>query len=421
MKLARLLANLSFAAAAGALNSPLIAQPATFQGLGPVPGTNSAPAIGLSADGSTVLLWPAQGDGFRWTASAGLVPLGDPLFRPAAISGDGSVVVGIAWVGLPIGFEAARWTAAMAVVLQGSSAGGGYVVHSEGPRAVSEDGQTMVGTVRKPEVFPRCPVPLCLGCPDLPAFRCLRQASPGGGLQKLSPLAGYDNSVGSGVSSDGAVVVGSSFNYCLGAYGASVYQPCVWAGGGPPSPVGPLFAEAGAVSGDGSTVIGRYGFSAGTFRWTAGTGAANLAMGAARALSFDGRIVVGSSGPSGEAALIWDEAGGARNLRAVLMSLGLNLDGWALTGAVGVSADGRTVAGNGTNPAGQPEAWIAFLGAAVGCYPDCNADGALTVSDFGCFQTKFVLADPYADCNADGLLTVADFGCFQTKFVPGCP
>ena len=55
------------------------------------------------------------------------------------------------------------------------------------------------------------------------------------------------------------------------------------------------------------------------------------------------------------------------------------------------------------------------------CYADCNADGALTVADFGCFQTTFVLGDPYADCNADGQLTVADFGCFQTKFVAGCP
>ena len=55
------------------------------------------------------------------------------------------------------------------------------------------------------------------------------------------------------------------------------------------------------------------------------------------------------------------------------------------------------------------------------CYPDCNTDGALTVSDFGCFQTKFVAGDSYADCNGDGVRTVADFGCFQTKFVAGCP
>ncbi len=61
------------------------------------------------------------------------------------------------------------------------------------------------------------------------------------------------------------------------------------------------------------------------------------------------------------------------------------------------------------------------LTAGAPCYPDCNADGALTVADFGCFQTKFVLGDPYADCNASGTLTVADFGCFQSAFVGGCP
>jgi hypothetical protein len=55
------------------------------------------------------------------------------------------------------------------------------------------------------------------------------------------------------------------------------------------------------------------------------------------------------------------------------------------------------------------------------CYPDCNGDGALTVADFGCFQTLFVSGSCYADCNGDGVRTVADFGCFQTKFVTGCP
>ena len=60
------------------------------------------------------------------------------------------------------------------------------------------------------------------------------------------------------------------------------------------------------------------------------------------------------------------------------------------------------------------------------CYPNCNgsysgATPTLTVSDFGCFQTKWVAGHPYADCNDDGQLTVSDFGCFQTKFVIGCP
>ncbi len=62
------------------------------------------------------------------------------------------------------------------------------------------------------------------------------------------------------------------------------------------------------------------------------------------------------------------------------------------------------------------------------CDANCNKDfhpvtGAhvLTIADFACFQTRYVLTDPYADCNEDGSLTIADFGCFQTRFVAGCP
>jgi hypothetical protein len=55
------------------------------------------------------------------------------------------------------------------------------------------------------------------------------------------------------------------------------------------------------------------------------------------------------------------------------------------------------------------------------CYPDCNLDTILNLADFGCFQTKFALNDPYADCNLDTILNLADFGCFQTKFAIGCP
>ena len=76
----------------------------------------------------------------------------------------------------------------------------------------------------------------------------------------------------------------------------------------------------------------------------------------------------------------------------------------------------------GDAPGPEEQAFVTWMGGpAQPCYPDCNTDGGLTVSDFGCFQTKFVAGDPYADCNGDGILTVADFGCFQTQFVAGCP
>ena len=48
-------------------------------------------------------------------------------------------------------------------------------------------------------------------------------------------------------------------------------------------------------------------------------------------------------------------------------------------------------------------------------------NGSMTVADFGCFQSRFVLGDPYADCTGDGVLAVNDFGCFQSSFAAGCP
>ncbi len=60
------------------------------------------------------------------------------------------------------------------------------------------------------------------------------------------------------------------------------------------------------------------------------------------------------------------------------------------------------------------------IGLVTPCYPDCDADGTLSVDDFICFQTFFALGDPYADCDDDGVLSVDDFICFQTFFAVGC-
>jgi glucose/arabinose dehydrogenase len=55
------------------------------------------------------------------------------------------------------------------------------------------------------------------------------------------------------------------------------------------------------------------------------------------------------------------------------------------------------------------------------CYADCDRDGALTLADFGCYQTRFASGNMYADCNNDGVMNLADFGCFQTGYALGCP
>lgn len=51
-----------------------------------------------------------------------------------------------------------------------------------------------------------------------------------------------------------------------------------------------------------------------------------------------------------------------RSVKGILVSkYGLDLTGWTLTEAWGISADGKTIAGYGTNPAGNIEGWVATV------------------------------------------------------------
>ena len=51
-----------------------------------------------------------------------------------------------------------------------------------------------------------------------------------------------------------------------------------------------------------------------------------------------------------------------RDLADVLThDYGLNLSGWTLNDATGVSADGTTIVGDGTDPNGNTAAWIATI------------------------------------------------------------
>ncbi len=63
---------------------------------------------------------------------------------------------------------------------------------------------------------------------------------------------------------------------------------------------------------------------------------------------------------------------------------------------------------------------LAFMGEAHLCYPDCDANEALDIDDFICFQTLYALGEPYADCDGNGGLDIDDFICFQTLYAFGC-
>ncbi len=96
----------------------------------------------------------------------------------------------------------------------------------------------------------------------------------------------------------------------------------------------------------------------------------------------------------------------------------------------GPNPGGLYVGGNFDTAGGIPSRGIARWGCPLPPRCDANCSGdfhpvtgqhILSVTDFACFQTRYVLSDESADCNADGVFTIADFGCFQTGFVSGCP
>ena len=160
----------------------------------------------------------------------------------------------------------------------------------------------------------------------------------------------------------------------------------LWVGGTQKSlgslPGGTNAAEAGAISSDGEVIVGESDSASGfqAFHLDGGvwTGLGVLPGGArsrAQGVSDLGQVVVGRSDVGGSnAAFIWDRVNGLRNLQDVLVTVeGLDLTGWTLEVATGISNDATSVVGYGTNPNGDTEGWIATMPACPGI--DSDSDG----------------------------------------------
>jgi hypothetical protein len=87
-------------------------------------------------------------------------------------------------------------------------------------------------------------------------------------------------------------------------------------------------------------------------------------------VSGDGSVVTGfafdydSQGQLiNQKAFVWDAQNGVRWVEDLLAGHGLanDLAGWDLEQATGVSADGRTIVGFGTDPQGETRPWVAFI------------------------------------------------------------
>jgi probable HAF family extracellular repeat protein len=319
----------------------------SFSGLGEIPGGRFS-VYAISADGLTVVGRDTSASGTEatvWTRAGGFVGLGHLAggsFSSTAegVSDDGSTIVGGS--SSASGSQAFRRTSATMMVGLGDLADGGF---SSGASDVSADGSVIVG--------------FGTSASGTEAFRW----TSGGGMVGLGDIAGGSfSSNARAVSADGSVVAGRGEGVVtMEAFRWTSGTGMVGLGLIPGSDPGPGSDTSGrGISADGSTIVGEgsTGFSIVGFRWTSGTGVVNIGGNLTETASGDGSLVVGFSGVD---ASIWDAQNGMRPVAQVLTDLGLDLTGWTLSEAWAITDDGRVIAGDGTNPDGQPESWIAVL------------------------------------------------------------
>ena len=264
----------------------------------------------------------------------------------------------------------------------------------------------------------------------------------------LGVLPGDSSSTANGTT--GAVTVGESFTSSTArafVHSQSAMMPLPTIAGGPNA------FGARAISADGSTIVG-YATAPGeqspravAWKQVAGVWTINdlgrLPGGTGaelEAANADGTVLVGNAleflalDPQ---AVVWTQSGGLRTLASILTGAGINLTGWDLQYATGISADGTKVVGWGLHNQ-QWEGFIATL-PPPGPTP-CNAadvaglggsigpDGQLTADDVvvylaAFFSNNLAVADIAVLGGApghDGQLTADDIVYFLSQFFSPC-
>jgi len=306
-------------------------------------------AYGVSGDGLTVVGDAIAPDGrreaFRWTAATGMQSLRPPSEERSGeswarrTSWDGSVIVGHA------DGNGMYWTAQTGVTRIAPPSFERTVYALD----VSGDGNTIVGVGFVGETS---------------------QAyffHPGEDLQFLGTMPGGDHTEADAVSADGRVIVGAG--HTVGEEG-SYWHLTRWTADGSIEVLGTLtgtdgHTRANAVTADGSIIVGEaFSPSSGYegFRWTDEQGFESLGGFSPSGISDDGSVVVGLVDWPDLRAIIWDEAHGMRDLVFALEDqYGLDLTGWRLLSAYGVSGDGTVIVGHAADPMGHTRAFVATI------------------------------------------------------------
>jgi len=328
-------------------------------------------ASGVSADGRVVVGWIERRHGgrferhggrlaYRQTAAEPAVPLdllpGDFSSHAHGISEDGLVVVGCTEGEFEYATrQAFRWAAGEGMTRLGALPGG----CRSAAYAASRNGTVIVGESDSTE--------------GRQAFRW----TAAGGMVGLGFLpSSLHVSVGYGVSGDGSVVVGESGTFSnTQAFRWTAAKGMVGLGFLP----GSRWSSAKAISADGRVVVGISGDRA--FRWTEPGGMVALGneTSCANAVSRDGSVIVGwrmaerrgvwATGKDykylAAEAFVWDSAHGMWALASFWdQQYPYSAESTLLQSATGVSADGTTIVGEdslhrGSSPPNHP--WVVRL------------------------------------------------------------
>lgn len=385
------------------------AQPALMS-TGVLPGCTDATVRTLSPDGATLVGFCADLDGhthaFRWSMDTGIVELPLPpgaMFSEANdVSDRAGVIVGsVSSSSIAYPVQACMWTAGDNPVVLGILDGTRYSYAT----GVSRDGSTISGTSAGGGTFGSFHA----------AFRWTAQ----GAMQSIGECR-----YGSRISDDASTI---------GGYGAGCgpLMPVSfrWANGAlqdfaPGSTTQSINADGTVLGGDIIVKGGRH-----AFRWTAAGGAVDLfslpGMNYSSIFDMDasGSVLVGVAAPFPGAPttpIAWTASSGMFDVRTYLAARGVDLSGWTLDTVEGISADGSTIAGQGTYH-GVVQGWtVGGLRLACTCAADFDCSGSVTSQDFFDYLGAFFTNDLRADVTHDGSVDSQDFFAFLGVFFTGC-
>ena len=368
-----------------------------------------------------------------WTngllGSLGLRAAGTANFAEA-IAPDGSAIA-VTEFDFEFGRRPFRWTEELGFEYLGDLSNGQY---GGFPTAVANGGDIIVGVAENGSRDERGFIWYADGAPGGKARgkgggkggKGGGGADPGpaiGGMISLEPIGGLQHSEAMDISPDGTIVVGAMFG---GKGTPSAFRWTESTGMvalGPAHPNGNGNSFAHAISDDGTTIIGFGGNIGGNegFRWTEANGMESLGKLDPNEASIpfdvsgDGNVIVGYAT---DFAMVWTPTHGIRPLSKILEPIGTPFADYVRTNALGVSADGRVIVGEGEKIGGEQRAWMVVIPAY--CPGDVNGDEQVNFDDLNAVLGNWNTTNMAGDTNNDDLVNFDDLNLVLSNWGADC-